>query len=401
MPFSATPRSLVVYSSPGSLNRLRIDKEHRAIEEVLARHRLPSTIIRRIHAATLLDVGKALREQDYEVVFFSCHGGSNGLYLEGSSAYSETSWRLLSGTLKEGAPNLSVVVLNACHSASGQDALHTAATFLIVMNGNADDAAAIAFSEHFFDEFYRSNAVEHAFRQAASAIDQMGLGDKINPVLRRRQPSGLSVVQAFFGRRQDSIFIDLTEAENSISQLPMDRHAFLSLLSRKIRIHSWIFKIERERAVLPIGQFFGVFSWQNAKDIVICHEVLRLRSDLDIEECVGWTRLMVFYNDLRSERYRIVDSPSAKENQGLLAAALDSVEACLSHTLQSDDVEQPARKLAQHQYAVTLATVRAQCDVARLNLNHLDLSRVVIALETAISSIHDLVDELTAAVTVR
>ncbi|MCK4782897.1 MAG: hypothetical protein KAV87_04035, partial [Desulfobacteraceae bacterium] len=281
------------------------------------------------------------------------------------------------------------------------NALLEATPFLIVMDGEANDVAAIKFSQHFLDEFYRSTAVEQAFRQASSAIDQMDMGEVIKPVLCRRQPSGPSVFQACFSRRQDSIFIDLTDAEESISHLPISRHEFLSLLTRKIRIHSWIFRVEREKAVLPIGQFFGVFSWRNVKDVVVCHEVLQLKPDIDVAECMGWTRLMVIYNDLRSERYRVIANPAATENKALLETALDKIETCYVHTLKGSDVAPAAQKLAPCQYTVTLSTVRVQCDLAKQNLCDLNLSGVVIALETAISSIHDLVNGLTAVVTTK
>ncbi len=269
------------------------------------------------------------------------------------------------------------------------------------MDGETNDAAAISFSQYFLDEFYRSTSVEQAFRIASSAIDQMGMGEVIKPVFCRRQPSGRSVFQACFSRRQDSIFIDLTDAEESISHLPISRHEFLSLLTRKIRIHSWIFHIERERAVLPIGQFFGVFSWQNAKDVVICHEVLKLKQDIEVSECMGWTRLMVIYNDLRSERYRVIANPAAIENKALLETALNGIETCYVSTLKGSDVEPAAKKLAPDQYIITLSTVRVQCDLAKRSLSDLNLPSTVVALETAISSIHDLVDELTAAVTTK
>jgi hypothetical protein len=32
MPFSAVPKSLVVYSNPAALDRLRLDKEHKAMQ---------------------------------------------------------------------------------------------------------------------------------------------------------------------------------------------------------------------------------------------------------------------------------------------------------------------------------------------------------------------------------
>jgi hypothetical protein len=400
MPFSAIPKSLIVYSSPGSLSRLRIDKEHNAIDQVLAKRNLPPTVVKRIHAATIMDVGAALLEQDYELVLFSCHGAADGLCLEPGPGHAFISWHLLSQTLLSAAPSLSVVILNACHSDTAEESLRSTAPFLIMMDGTADDAAAVTFSQHFFEEFYRSTSVDQAFRQAIWALEATGKADLLKPVLIRRQPSGDSVIQACFVHRQDSVFIDLAKAEESISRLPIARHEFLALLTRKISVHSWIFRVERERAVIPIGQFFGVFSWQNANDVVHCHAVLQLKPDALVEDCLGWTRLMVLYNDLRSERYRVLPDPAAPENKGMLAETLQRIKGFCGHTLCSEEVAAAAKKLARQQYIVTVSTVQVQCDLAVAALQSSDLSRVVNALETAISSIHDLVDHLTASVTV-
>ncbi len=121
--FTAIPKSLVVYSNPDTLDRLRLDKEHKAIEQVLVKHQLPERVIRRIHAASLIDVGMALREQDYELILFSCHGDDNGLYLEDISTHEALPWELLSKTLSEAAPRMSVVILNACFSVNAKDVL--------------------------------------------------------------------------------------------------------------------------------------------------------------------------------------------------------------------------------------------------------------------------------------
>jgi hypothetical protein len=400
MPHSAIAKSLVVYSNPAPLDRLRLDKEHKAVEEVLRTHRLPDYIIKRIHAATLYDVGTALREQDYELVLFSGHGGKDGLYLENGRRDPVTSWDLLSKTLKNSVPNLCVVIINACYSTSAESALHEAAPFLILMNGAANDEAAIAFSRHFLDEYYRSGGVEQAFKHATWALGSLRFDEDIEPVLTRRQAPGQSVVQACFDRRQDSIFINLADAEPSISRLPVSRHEFLALLTRKLRVHSWIFRVERERAVIPIGHFFGVFSWSNAKDVVTCHEVLQLRKDIALEDCMGWTRAMVFYNDLRSNRYRVMDNPAAAENKALLFEVLKSVRECDRLVLCADDVALAARRLVSEKYVIILSNVRTQCDLAEKALGEDDLVGVVGALETAISSIHDLVNALTAAVTI-
>lgn len=401
MPFSAIPKSLVVYSSPAALDRLRLDKEHKAIERVIAKHGLNDRVIRRIHAATLLDAVSAMREQDFELVQFSGHGDLNGLCLEGEPGVSRVSWSVLASTLRQCAPNLSVLILTTCFSSEAEKALHGVVPFLIAIDGKADDDAAIAFSENLFDEFYRSTAVEQAFRYATTTLDVLNLAEKIRPILIRRHVEGKSVVQACFDQRHDFVYVDITEAENDIANLTIDRHDFLSLLTRKIRVHRWIFRYPREKALLQIGPLFGEFSWQNANALVTCHRIIELRQGIAVETCLGWTRLLVLYNDLRSERYRMLDAPAAPENRTALQTALDSLENCFQFGLCRGDVSDPARTLAPTQYVVTCSTVRVHCDRARERLLANDLAEVVFSLETAVSSIHDLVDELTLVVTTR
>jgi len=399
--FSMIPKTLIVYSNPDATTRLRLDKEHREMDRVLSKHSLPESIVKRIHAATMLDIGAALRDKDYEVLFFSGHGNQSGIVLDSDSRDPVgVTWSQLATLVRQAAPNLSVVVLNSCHSASSSDHMLKAAPFLITIDGTADDDAAIAFSANFVDEFYRSTSVDQAFRFAVFAVETMGKADVLKPLLLRRPTIGSAIIEAIFSRRQDSIRIDVQEAEPTISSLPMPRHDFLSLLSRKIRVHQWIFRSPRERAILPIGSFFGVFSWQNSNDVVKCHEVLQLRSDLDHGVCLGWTRLLVIYNDLRSDRYRSLQNPADPENKSILAQMLSAVETCYTHTLNGDDVKPVAVKLAPQLFAMTAATVRVHCDRARQNMEEGFLADTVASIEIAISAIHTLVDDLTSRVTV-
>ena len=396
--FSATPKSLVVYSSPESLGRLRIDKEHRAIDSVLAKHHLGADVVHRIQAATLMDLAVALREEDYEVVVFSGHGDEQGLYFEADQGETHVGWDRLAQILKDAVPRLSVVIANSCFSSAGESLLLSATPRLITMIGEIGDEAAIAFSTYFFDEYYRSTSVEQAFRFALHAAKMEEYADALKPHLTCRHKVGQSVVQACFSRRHDSIFIDISGAEESIASLPVSRQEFLSLLTRKIRFHEWIFRVPRERAVLQIGRFFGVFSWENANDIVRCHEVLQLRRDISEEDCVEWTHLLVAYNDLRSERYRMLPNPAADENRGVLLRALQNVSRCAQH--MSSGTADVARKHAPSQYTVTCSTVRVHSDRARDSLEQGLLSEVVVSLEMAITAIHDLLDALTEKITV-
>src|SRR4051812_40069794 len=103
------PHTLIVYSSPSSLEPLRLDREHRAIERVLAKHGLEESVIKRIHAATIRDVAEALKQKRYEVVYFSCHGSVDGICLERDDKHALITWPTLVQVLKDEVPDLCVL----------------------------------------------------------------------------------------------------------------------------------------------------------------------------------------------------------------------------------------------------------------------------------------------------
>lgn len=71
---------LILYSNPGDTDRLRLDKEHRMIDQLLQTFKLPSDAVVRRHATTFEDLIKALAETEYTVVQFSSHGSNRGVY---------------------------------------------------------------------------------------------------------------------------------------------------------------------------------------------------------------------------------------------------------------------------------------------------------------------------------
>ena len=79
---AATPRVLVLYSNPGDSQRLRLDKEHRAIDAVLRELGLDSSVVLRRHAVSVEDFSAAIRSGEFEIIQFSGHGSEEGIVLE-------------------------------------------------------------------------------------------------------------------------------------------------------------------------------------------------------------------------------------------------------------------------------------------------------------------------------
>ncbi|PZN85617.1 MAG: hypothetical protein DM484_01420 [Candidatus Methylumidiphilus alinenensis] len=75
-------RVLVLYANPADTDRIRLDKEHRAIDQALLTSCLPTDIVIRRHATTFNDLVTALADTEFSIFHFSGHGSSNGIYLQ-------------------------------------------------------------------------------------------------------------------------------------------------------------------------------------------------------------------------------------------------------------------------------------------------------------------------------
>jgi len=75
---------LIVYSNPDSWGRIRLDKEHRVLDQISKMHNLNKDAITRRHATSLEDFTKAMGERAYDLIQFSGHGEPNGFVFESS-----------------------------------------------------------------------------------------------------------------------------------------------------------------------------------------------------------------------------------------------------------------------------------------------------------------------------
>lgn len=398
---SGKPRVLILYSSPTDQIRLRVDKEHRAIDAVLREHGFPDHLVRRAHATTVADVRKALREDNFDIVQFSGHGSKEGIILEredfeGSVVLEPTK---LSAVIRDALPDLQAMLLLSCYSAEAIPALIEIAPFLVTVHGEADDDGAIEFISTFYSEFFRFNSIESAFSAGLNQLVLLGKAEDTKPILSRRASvrNGF-LIQAFVDVRADSILIDLSDVEGDLAYLPFPREDFLSILLRKMRLHGWIFRYPRENAVISMGLIFGLFSWQNARDVVRCHRLMRLRADVDEKACASWVSLLVAYNDLYSHRYRTLPEPAAPENSTVLDKALRSTRYIADVFLTGTRAEH-LRQYAPEQFRVTFVNTYASLDNGEFGFVRSDYAAVIRHLEESLSAIHDLVSALAQRLT--
>jgi len=315
---------LIIYSNPADTERIRLDREHRAIDEVLRSVGLPASVVIRRHATTFKDLATAVAETDFTVFHFSGHGTPKGIYLEEDKSESGaiiTADKIVT-LLKKAQPRLKLAVFMSCFSASAIPVLVEIAPYLLTVFGPADDDASIEFVKAFYDRYLRDGSVPRACYFAEKMVDS-----ELKIVLSRRaidKNKGKTLFEVFPGGNytSSSFLIDLGPAERYIANLGVSREAFLHTLSRKIRLHQQIFNSPRERAFLPIGPYVGVLSWLNAHDVITCHAILKIKPDVEQDASDTWVKMVVVYNDDAMQRYRFNEQPAAPYNYRALESSL-------------------------------------------------------------------------------
>ncbi|HKD09586.1 MAG TPA: hypothetical protein VKB79_27010 [Bryobacteraceae bacterium] len=392
-PDLSMPRILILYSSPDDEARLRIDREDRAIVEVMQRLQIEPSVLRRCHAARLADLTKALAEGEWDVVQFSGHGDRHGLYLEShddSGGVLVTAAKL-ARILKQGASRLKAAMFLSCFSSDVADALGEVSPFLITVSGPADDAGCIEFVSGFYEGLFRTGSVEQAFRAGLMRLDVADRKDGVKPLLSRRSATlpGRKIIQTYPNPKFDSILVDITDAEPDIDVIGVERDYLLFLLTRKLGIHRWIFGEARQRAFISIGPYFGLFSWADADDLIRCHQIMRLLPDVDDETCEEWAFLLTAYNDVWSTSYRTDPVPNPQTVRRGHAEL-----QFIYRTFFEGKGGASLRKAAPEHFKVARASLSANLNLADYKLHADDLDGAVRYLEVAVSSVHDLVDIL-------
>ncbi len=393
---------LIVYSNPAETERIRLDKEHRAIDEIVQRLGDPTRVVVRRHAATFKDLATAVSEADCTAFHFSGHGSPNGICLEldhcdaGEVITAERLAQLLLNT----QPKLTLAVFMCCFSACAIPTLLKVAPYLITVFGRVDDNTAIEFVSQFYTQYLRTGSVSQAFFLAQSLTY-----DRLEAVLSRRttkEAFGSALFEVFptGARICDSFLIDLGPAEACIASLGIPRESFLHILSRKIRLHRMIFDSPRDMAVLPIGPYVGVLSWDNARDLITCHDILQMKPEISQEASDTWVAIAVNYNDDAIQRYRLLEQPAAPYKFRDLETSIDNYRFTYNTLCNVKKYVNTLTMYVPEQYRLTKSVMIANLEMAERKFAMEDFGAVVFHLECVLSSQHDLLDALTTSLTV-
>jgi hypothetical protein len=179
---------LVLASSPTNQGRLRLDKEMREIDEGLlrAQQREKFTLQQR-SCVRPDDLRRALLHFNPQIVHFCGHGsGEDGLVLENDVGIAQlVPTHALANLFKRFAERgLECVVLNACYSEVQANAIAEHVDYVVGMNSEIGDDAAIKFAVGFYDELGAGWSYEDAYNGGCDAIALQGIPEEHTPVFK-------------------------------------------------------------------------------------------------------------------------------------------------------------------------------------------------------------------------
>lgn len=165
---------LILASNPKGTSALDLDREIRDIREGLRRSQNRDEFRIEVRGAVRpIDLRRALLDVEPQIIHFCGHGtGNDGLVLEGDDGEERlVSGETLSGLFKLFANKVECVLLNACYSEEQATAIVQHINYVIGMNREILDEAAIAFAVGFYDGIGAGKSIEMAYELGCNAID--------------------------------------------------------------------------------------------------------------------------------------------------------------------------------------------------------------------------------------
>lgn len=388
---------LVIFSNPPGTDHLRLDREDKAISK-LARENADRVEVTRLHASEIDDIHELLIGGGFDIVQFSGHGSPDGIILdktdmvESGHLFRPEQLRSLLA-IADNPPGIAVLL--ACYSNDAIDTLAEIAPFVVSALGPVDDESCLQFIRAFYGGIFKRGSVGKSFDNAVNLLRSKKLSHSSFRLDRRQliRRGNSSFIEFNPDWREDSILVNLDSVASQLEDFGMTKEQLCHLIAKKLRIHSWIFAVPRERCVIPVGTpMFGEFSWRDKTDVVYCHKLMRISSDVPIEHWKLWNSLLISYNDLASSTHRILVDPASPKSRRLLAEATTTYRYNLDRYLQPACAE--IREMGFAHLVLSAENAMTHCAFAE---DYLDLERyeqVVQSLEVCLTNYHEVVDGL-------
>jgi hypothetical protein len=186
-------RILFLSADPSDAARLRLNQEERDIREKLQRAKERDNFsLDTRQSVRSSDITQAILDVRPNIVHFSGHGMSTGeLCVENivgkiqpvTPSALASLFELFSESKKVNNVIVSCVILNACYSKAQAAAISKHIPFVIGMNKDIGDPAAIAFAVGFYTALGAGCSFENAFEVARVAIQMENIEEHLTPVL--------------------------------------------------------------------------------------------------------------------------------------------------------------------------------------------------------------------------
>ncbi|GAX40543.1 hypothetical protein NIES4075_15090 [Tolypothrix sp. NIES-4075] len=177
---------LFLAADPSDERRLRLLQELRDIRERLHLSKERDRFILESRESVRVgDITQAIFDVDPQIVHFSGHGTSTGeLYFENLIGKSQlVKADALAALFERLAEKIDCVVLNACYSEIPAQAIAQHIRFVIGMNQDIGDKAAIAFSVGFYKALAANYSIEEAYHFGCVEIQLHGIPEHLKPVI--------------------------------------------------------------------------------------------------------------------------------------------------------------------------------------------------------------------------
>ena len=177
---------LFLSADPTDATRLRLGEEAREIEEKIQMSRWRDNFEFHVKLSVRPpDLSQALLDLGPQIVHFSGHGNAEGaICVENKTGHSmPVSAEALAALFENFTDQLNCVILNACYSAKQAEAIARYIPYVIGMNKEVGDAAAVAFSIGFYQALGAGRPIDRAFKLGVAQIRIQGIPDHLVPVM--------------------------------------------------------------------------------------------------------------------------------------------------------------------------------------------------------------------------
>lgn len=180
---------LFLAADPTNEARLRLGQELREVQEKLQLSRERDRFkLESRHSVRPHDISQALLDVSPSIVHFSGHGASSGaLYFENLTGQAQpVGPAALAALFEQFASQVQCVLLNACYSATQAQAIAQHIPYVIGMNRDIGDDAAMAFAIGFYQALGAGRKMEDAYKLGRTQIMLQGIPEHLTPVLHKK-----------------------------------------------------------------------------------------------------------------------------------------------------------------------------------------------------------------------